>query len=61
MKEFTEDDLDIVDGYDELPADAQEKVRFALRNGHVQDEDWKGVSVIRRSTVGVAEKNRISR
>lgn len=37
-------DTDMVDGYDELPANLQEKVDFALENGHVQDEDWKGVS-----------------
>ena len=36
----------MVDGYDELPAAEQEKVKFALANGHVPDEDWKGVSVV---------------
>lgn len=35
----------MLDGYDELPADVQEKVRRALEQGHVDDEDWKGVSV----------------
>ncbi|KAK7191523.1 hypothetical protein DPSP01_011040 [Paraphaeosphaeria sporulosa] len=35
-------DTDMVDGYDELPAELQEKVDFALKNGHVPDEDWKG-------------------
>lgn len=34
----------MVDGYDELPAEYQEKVKFALENGHVPDDDWKGVS-----------------
>ncbi|KAF2033633.1 zf-PARP-domain-containing protein, partial [Setomelanomma holmii] len=38
-------DTDLVDGYDELPAEFQEKVEFALKNGHVPDEDWKGVSL----------------
>ncbi len=38
-------DLDMVDGYDELPAEFQEKVRYALEHGHVSDEDWKGVSI----------------
>lgn len=42
--ETTEGDTDMVDGYDELPAEFQEKIRFALENGHVPDEDWKGVS-----------------
>lgn len=36
-------DTDMVDGYDELPQDMKEKVDFALENGHVADEDWKGV------------------
>lgn len=35
-------DTEMVDGYDELPADLKEKVDFALQNGHVPDEDWKG-------------------
>lgn len=37
-------DTEMVDGYDELPEEYQEKVKFALENGHVPDEDWKGVS-----------------
>ncbi|KAG9775777.1 hypothetical protein KCU88_g5058, partial [Aureobasidium melanogenum] len=32
----------ILDGYDELPPEAQEKIKFALQHGHVADEDWKG-------------------
>jgi hypothetical protein len=32
----------MVDGYDELPPEYQKKVQFALDNGHVSDEDWKG-------------------
>ncbi|KAH4004167.1 hypothetical protein HBH70_064230 [Parastagonospora nodorum] len=35
-------DTDMVDGFDEVPAEYQEKVTFALENGHVPDEDWKG-------------------
>jgi hypothetical protein len=38
--------MDLVDGYDELPKAAQEKVQRALANGHVDDEDWKGVGHI---------------
>ena len=34
----------MVDGYDELPEEYQEKIDFALKNRHVPDEDWKGVS-----------------
>lgn len=37
-------DTDLVDGYDELPAEFQAKINFALKNGHIPDEDWKGVS-----------------
>lgn len=33
----------ILDGYDEVSPEAQEKIKFALQNGHVADEDWKGV------------------
>lgn len=36
-------DLDILDGYDELPTEHQNKIKYALENGHVNDEDWKGV------------------
>lgn len=32
----------MVDGYDELPSELQEKVKYSLQNGHVPDEDWKG-------------------
>ena len=39
-----ERDWSALDGYDELPEDLQEKVRRALLQGHVDDEDWKGVS-----------------
>lgn len=37
--------MDLVDGYDELPEDAQEKVKRALEQGHVDDDDWNGVRV----------------
>ena len=39
-------DLDlpgIIDGFDELDKESREKLKFALENGHVPDEDWKGV------------------
>lgn len=42
--EGDEDNYDLLDGYDELPSELQEKVRVALKQGHVTDEDWKGVS-----------------
>jgi hypothetical protein len=34
----------MVDGYDELPAEYQEKIKFALENGHIPDEDCTRVS-----------------
>ena len=34
----------MIDGYDGLPEDAKDKVRRALEQGHIDDEDWKGVS-----------------
>lgn len=34
----------IIDGYDEISSESQDKIKFALQNGHVPDEDWKGVS-----------------
>jgi hypothetical protein len=37
--EFT---TDLVDGFSELDADNQEKIRTALEVGNVADEDWKG-------------------
>lgn len=40
---FIEGDMNLVDGYDELTPEAQAKVDFAIKNGHVPDEDWRGV------------------
>lgn len=37
-------DTDMVDGYDELPAEFQEKVKYALEHGHIPDEDCTRVS-----------------
>ncbi|OCK86229.1 zf-PARP-domain-containing protein [Lepidopterella palustris CBS 459.81] len=41
-KEATNGEVDLVDGYDELPEKYQAKVRQALEQGHVADEDWRG-------------------
>ena len=38
-----EEDLNVIDGYDEIPQEWQEKILTMLREGHVPDEDWKGV------------------
>ena len=35
--------MDLVDGYEELPEDMQDKIRRAIVQGHVDDADWKGV------------------
>ena len=43
LNETIEGDLEMLDGYDELNEDFQEKVRKALADGHVADEDWNGV------------------
>jgi hypothetical protein len=37
-------DLDLLDGYEELPQEHQEKLARALDQGHIDDEDWNGVS-----------------
>lgn len=45
--EAFEEDPNVLDGYDEVDEEAQEKIRTALQQGHVPDEDWKGVSLFR--------------
>ena len=40
-------DDELIDGYDILPADLQQKVKTALELEHVDDEDWNGVRKIR--------------
>ncbi|KAG8525794.1 uncharacterized protein KY384_000554 [Bacidia gigantensis] len=42
MKDALEGNYDFLDGYDELPEAEQTRVRMALDDGHVADEDWKG-------------------
>ena len=39
-------DMEIIDGWDVVDEESQEKIREALRVGHVADEEWKGVSVL---------------
>lgn len=43
INEAIEGDTDLFDGYDELPEEEQTRVSQALEQGHVADEDWKGV------------------
>lgn len=38
-----EGDMTNLDGYEELPKEIQEKVARTFKQGHVDDEDWRGV------------------
>ncbi|KAM0706480.1 hypothetical protein Q7P35_005807 [Cladosporium inversicolor] len=40
--EAADHDFELVDGLDVMPADAQDKVKRALEQGHVDDDDWNG-------------------
>ncbi|KAI9790937.1 MAG: hypothetical protein M1833_001736 [Piccolia ochrophora] len=41
LKGAIEGNFELFDGYDELPANEQAKMRRVLEQGHVDDEDWK--------------------
>ncbi|KAK0262423.1 hypothetical protein LTR91_014701 [Friedmanniomyces endolithicus] len=41
-KTSSDGDMDMVDGYEDLPSDLQEKVQRAFEQGHVDDADWGG-------------------
>lgn len=43
MKEESGMDPDLIDGYEDLPEEDQKRLMKALEQGHVDDEDWKGV------------------
>ena len=43
LQDTVEGDLDMLDGYDGLATTFQDKVKRAIQQGHVDDEDWKGV------------------
>lgn len=43
LKETIEDNLQYLDGYDEIGPELQGKVERALKEGHVDDSDWYGV------------------
>lgn len=45
--ETAEMDMERVDGYDELSDDAKQRVKRALEQKHVDDEDWNGVGELR--------------
>lgn len=44
--EAAEHDFELIDGLDTMPEDAQEKVKRALEQGHVDDDDFNGVCLI---------------
>lgn len=41
--EKTQGDFEMVDGFEELPTEAQEKVKRAFEQVHVDDDEWNGV------------------
>lgn len=43
LKAAIEDNVENLDGYEELDSASQDKVRTAIEVGHVSDDDWKGV------------------
>lgn len=47
LKETIEDNLQYLDGYDEIGSELQGKVERALKEGHVDDSDWYGVCLER--------------
>lgn len=55
MREYIEKDddsngtklqFDLLDGWEELTEEIQAKITHVMEQGHVDDEDWKGVSVL---------------
>ena len=44
LNSVIEGDLDLLDGYEDIPEELQQKVSQALLDGHVDDADWNGVS-----------------
>ena len=44
LNKTIEGNLDFLDGYDEVDEESQAKVKKALEDGHVADDEWKGVS-----------------
>lgn len=50
LKRDIEGDASLLDGYDELPEEFQEKVVNAIEQGHIDDEDWRWVVII---TIGL--------
>ncbi|KZF19705.1 zf-PARP-domain-containing protein [Xylona heveae TC161] len=43
VSDAIEGDFEQLDGFDEIPEDLQDKVKRSVEQGHVDNEDWKGV------------------
>ena len=41
-----DEDASELDGFEEISEENQEKVRQAVAQGHVADEDWRGVCFV---------------
>ncbi|KAL9096681.1 MAG: hypothetical protein Q9165_001169 [Trypethelium subeluteriae] len=41
IKDTIDGDYELVDGMDELPEEMQDKIKRAIQQGHVDDEDWQ--------------------
>ena len=45
--DFDDDkDLEILDGWEDLDNESHEKISQALKDGHIADEEWKGVQTL---------------
>jgi len=46
MKDESNMDPELIDGYEDLDEENQAKVMRALEQGHVDDADWRGVGLV---------------
>lgn len=46
LKQAIEDNVDLLDGYEDLDEDIQEKIKKSLEDGHIPDDEWIGVSLL---------------
>lgn len=53
-KEVCEGNPDLIDGYEDMPPGYQEKILRALEQGHVDDDEWKGVRLCELVTLVLA-------
>jgi len=44
-----------MDGLEDMPAELQSKVKTAIIEGKIADEDWRGVGIIQRKTRFVSD------